>query len=628
MLLLLLCALLPRRSAPACVAGHPAQRHASLPLCKMYEGRDACCSPASLTALRPTFEGLGHHFDRCTSCRDNWEHVLCVAACSAEQHRIVDNSSAIDPTLTKWGEERLHTPLTFTLRMHEALCDKLWYSCEADDTNAWSADRTPQTIHFFFNDNVALLELEKTNSKIKSTFSEGGLSARKTALDNSFGSFANFTESSADTVVAIGTGLYNAGGSIYSSFKRKNATAAKNGRRLFCEVMSAKAAPGLGLSIALQTQDPRVLRQVAAPQLSSCGLSTPHGAASAAAAGGGGGDRCAVTNVSNTSVTVCTGGTYEMPAAWLSGAAVSVDVFPQNEIVGVRCAGYANSSSSSSSSSSSTGGGGAGSGTVTALPGVTCWGGAAALLQSLNASTGLLNATRTRMYGGPGSTVLAGADCAEAYFDCGLCYTRIPDVELKLSQSQAFNLDIVVPAAAQCNDPLLRHGAATALLPGGADLGAGPLGPGQSYCLNAKDLEASDPQWNGYEFCYLQQNNKVLLSRSAGHTMEYVFLLVIGGVLANLVRQSAIAWFPPCLCYVVVGAMLGAIALSGGKTSPDDLKFDTQFFTFFLLPPIIFAEGFTMNIRQFTANAFSILMYASHPGHAFSLPTSAFSCFY
>ena len=71
LLLLLLCALLPQRSAPACVAGHPAQRHASLPLCKMYEGVDACCSPASLTALRPTFEGLGNHFDRCTSRRNN-----------------------------------------------------------------------------------------------------------------------------------------------------------------------------------------------------------------------------------------------------------------------------------------------------------------------------------------------------------------------------------------------------------------------------------------------------------------------------------------------------------------------------------------------------------------------------
>ena len=97
--------------------------------------------------------------------------MLCVAACSVEQHLIMENSSAIDPTLTKWGEERLHTPLTFTLRMHETLCDKLWYSCEADDTNAWSADRIPQTIHFYFNDNVALQELVDTNNKIKSTFS-------------------------------------------------------------------------------------------------------------------------------------------------------------------------------------------------------------------------------------------------------------------------------------------------------------------------------------------------------------------------------------------------------------------------------------------------------------------------
>ena len=182
-----------------------------------------------------------------------------------------------------------------------------------------------------------------------------------------------------------------------------------------------------------------------------------------------------------------------------------------------------------------------------------------------------------------------------------------------------------MPAAAQCNDPRVGHGAAAAL-PGGA-AGQQQQQQQQRYCLNAKDLEASDPKWNGYEFCYLQQNNKVLLSRSAGHTMEYVFLLVIGGVLANLVRQSKVEWFPPCLCYIVVGAMLGAIALSGGKTSPDDLKFDTQFFTFFLLPPIIFAEGFTMNIRQFTANAFSILMYAI-PGTLISTLTVAVVLFW
>ena len=125
-------------------------------------------------------------------------------------------------------------------------------------------------------------------------------------------------------------------------------------------------------------------------------------------------------------------------------------------------------------------------------------------------------------------------------------------------------------------------------------------------CLTEADVAASDKEWNGYEFCYLKQNNQVYLSRSAGDTMEFVLLLILGAIVANMVSQSSVQWFPSCMAYVTMGAILGALALNAGMTSPDDLKFDSQFFTFFLLPPIIFAEGFTLNISQFTSNALTI----------------------
>ena len=109
-------------SEQRCLVGsHHVNPVGSLPLCRHYEGRASCCTPSTLEALRTTLDGLAYHFDRCTSCKNNWEHVLCAAACDARQADLVRNSSAIDPTLTLWGEERRHTPLHFTLAMHASV---------------------------------------------------------------------------------------------------------------------------------------------------------------------------------------------------------------------------------------------------------------------------------------------------------------------------------------------------------------------------------------------------------------------------------------------------------------------------------------------------------------------------
>ena len=101
-------------------------------------------------------------------------------------------------------------------------------------------------------------------------------------------------------------------------------------------------------------------------------------------------------------------------------------------------------------------------------------------------------------------------------------------MEVQLSPTRAFNLDVVVPPDVDAN--------------------LAPCASGG--CLTEADIAASDKDWNGYEFCYLKQNNQVYLSRSAGDTMEFVLLLILGAIVANMVSQSSVQWFPPCMAYV------------------------------------------------------------------------------
>ena len=67
-----------------CFNAEPARTNEKLPMCKEWEGKPSCCSRESLTELLPTLAGLKYHFDRCMSCAENWERVLCTAACSLQ----------------------------------------------------------------------------------------------------------------------------------------------------------------------------------------------------------------------------------------------------------------------------------------------------------------------------------------------------------------------------------------------------------------------------------------------------------------------------------------------------------------------------------------------------------------
>ena len=267
----LLVSLYASRVEVGCFMGETPVTSPSLPLCKEWEGKEACCDAQSLELLKPTLAGLAYHFDRCTSCQENWMHVLCTAACSTKQSAFISNSSTIDPRLTLWGEERRYRPLRFTMRMHPDLCDKLWFSCEAEDTTAFSRDGHKSTIYYAFNNPANIQQMLASNTDLR---------AHGDAIGGSFSSFSNFTSG----VANLGGGVVNTANSFVTALKRGNDTAQKRSRRrLFCEVMSAAEAPGLGLSLALRTTDP-VVRRSARPVLELCPAAATTAAAAAAAA--------------------------------------------------------------------------------------------------------------------------------------------------------------------------------------------------------------------------------------------------------------------------------------------------------------------------------------------------------
>jgi len=678
-----------------CLMGEPLVTSASLPICKEWENREACCSEESLLELAPNWAGLNYHFDRCVSCKENWEHVLCTAACSPRQDLLVHNSSLIDPKLTLWGEERRHTPLLFSMRLSQKLCDKLWYSCEADDTDAFSADGRSQTIHYTFNDGDTLARLKASNNMIKTGLSPTGISARGAALENSFSSFGNFSSS----LVNVGSGVVDAGKSFVGALKRANDTVAAAGRRLFCEMMSAQGSPGLGLKLGLRTTDP-VVRRSARPVMPVC----PEMPAT-------------LDGGANCTGNVCENGHYALPATFTkarlaSALAAAMQVgaacrwvqlpgvqlhynqrvssaargnlpgftpYPARLDTADRCQELCDAHADCSAFSWR----GSGVGhmhyhkcflmsnpdnkrmrsndflsaarvcdtTELDMFDVRCMGRASsgAGVACRNSVMGFspLAANKTHMWTDSAFSPLAvsavasaGASCDTALFDCSPCYRTLPPVELRLSPTRSFDLSLTVPTAeckgieeipslTECGPLKYSHPCGQTLAPF-CDEATGKCSNGQAQdsttydygstdasvkqrpvaCLTSEDVAKTDKKWNAFEFCYLQQNNQIYLSRSAGHTMEYVILLIMGAIVANAVSQSSIECFPACMSYVIMGAVLGGIALNSGLTSPDDLSFDTQFFTFFLLPPIIFAEGFSLNIGKFANNLGAISAYA------------------
>ena len=90
------------------------------------EGTSKCChaqTPGSCNeakvgkTLERAFERLSFEFDKCSSCRDLWEQILCAASCMATRER-----ASVTNTTTN------------TLRISQGLCENLFDACSDDDT--------------------------------------------------------------------------------------------------------------------------------------------------------------------------------------------------------------------------------------------------------------------------------------------------------------------------------------------------------------------------------------------------------------------------------------------------------------------------------------------------------------
>ncbi|GAB4823231.1 hypothetical protein N2152v2_010277 [Parachlorella kessleri] len=85
-------------------------------------------------------------------------------------------------------------------------------------------------------------------------------------------------------------------------------------------------------------------------------------------------------------------------------------------------------------------------------------------------------------------------------------------------------------------------------------------------------------------------------------------LLIVTVVITYFIQRHRLTWVPPSSCAMLLGVMAGGVSRLAGLAQP--LRFSPAAFFYALLPPIVFAAGFTLKKRQFFKNFGAILMFA------------------
>ncbi|KAL6782170.1 hypothetical protein ACKKBF_B39330 [Auxenochlorella protothecoides x Auxenochlorella symbiontica] len=85
-------------------------------------------------------------------------------------------------------------------------------------------------------------------------------------------------------------------------------------------------------------------------------------------------------------------------------------------------------------------------------------------------------------------------------------------------------------------------------------------------------------------------------------------LLIVVIVVTYLIQRHKLNWIPPASCAMVIGIFAGILSKVIGLAKP--LRFSPEVFFYALLPPIVFAAGFTLKKKQFFHNLGPILMFA------------------
>ena len=91
-----------------------------------------------------------------------------------------------------------------------------------------------------------------------------------------------------------------------------------------------------------------------------------------------------------------------------------------------------------------------------------------------------------------------------------------------------------------------------------------------------------------------------------------ITLLLLGSLFGNYLHRKHFHFLPESGIFIILGALYGVlILLIEGQSAAASLKFDPDFLTLALLPPIIFYSGYCMpSISNFVSNAREILVLA------------------
>ncbi len=100
----------------------------------------------------------------------------------------------------------------------------------------------------------------------------------------------------------------------------------------------------------------------------------------------------------------------------------------------------------------------------------------------------------------------------------------------------------------------------------------------------------------------------------AASIVTFVMLNIISLGIGQWLHSRHIYWLPECGATIIVGFVAGYIVSlnlpADMERKETNLYFNPTFFTLFLLPPIIFEAGYTINLSLFTKNIVKILALA------------------
>jgi sodium/hydrogen exchanger 8 len=103
-----------------------------------------------------------------------------------------------------------------------------------------------------------------------------------------------------------------------------------------------------------------------------------------------------------------------------------------------------------------------------------------------------------------------------------------------------------------------------------------------------------------------------MIKETSMQILARVAMLLIGSLVGNFLHKKHFHYLPESGVFIILGCIFGAIMLAArGQSAASSMKFDADFLTLCLLPPIIFYSGYCMpSISNFMYNAREILVLA------------------